>query len=90
MKGIEEAGTIASTPTVYNAVMDALRPLGVTGIDMAVDAGEGLAGNQRVAERRLGQCMQHRQLTIARARCRRRCRYSPATRGPRYWRAVTA
>ena len=34
VKGIGEAGTIASTPTVYNAVMDALRPLGVTRIDM--------------------------------------------------------
>ena len=34
VKGIGEAGTIASTPTVYNAVMDALRPLGVTRVDM--------------------------------------------------------
>ena len=34
VKGIGEAGTIASTPTVYNAVMDALRPLGVTSVDM--------------------------------------------------------
>ena len=34
VKGVGEAGTIASTPTVYNAVMDALRPLGVTRIDM--------------------------------------------------------
>ncbi len=34
LKGVGEAGTIASTPTVYNAVMDALRPLGVTRIDM--------------------------------------------------------
>ena len=34
MKGIGEAGTIASTVTVYNAVMDALRPLGVTTLDM--------------------------------------------------------
>ena len=34
MKGVGEAGTIASTPTVYNAVMDALRPLGITRIDM--------------------------------------------------------
>ena len=34
VKGIGEAGTIASTPAVYNAVMDALRPLGVTGVDM--------------------------------------------------------
>ena len=34
VKGIGEAGTIASTVTVYNAVMDALRPLGVRSIDM--------------------------------------------------------
>ena len=34
LKGIGEAGTIASTITVYNAAMDALRPLGVSGIDM--------------------------------------------------------
>ena len=34
LKGVGEAGTIASTPAVYNAVMDALRPLGITRIDM--------------------------------------------------------
>ena len=34
VKGIGEAGTIASTAAVYNAVMDALRPLGVTRVDM--------------------------------------------------------
>src|SRR5512135_161549 len=34
VKGIGETGTIASTPAVYNAVMDALAPLGVTQIDM--------------------------------------------------------
>ena len=34
VKGIGETGTIASTVTVYNAVMDALKPLGVTKIDM--------------------------------------------------------
>ena len=34
VKGIGEAGTIASTCTVYNAVMDALRPLGVTDVRM--------------------------------------------------------
>ena len=34
VKGIGEAGTIASTVTVYNAVMDALKPLGVKRIDM--------------------------------------------------------
>ncbi len=34
VKGVGETGTIASTPTVYNAVMDALAPLGVQQIDM--------------------------------------------------------
>lgn len=34
VKGVGETGTIASTPAVVNAVLDALRPLGVTGIDM--------------------------------------------------------
>ncbi len=34
VKGIGETGAIASTVTIYNAVIDALRPLGVTGIDM--------------------------------------------------------
>jgi carbon-monoxide dehydrogenase large subunit len=34
IKGVGETGTIASTVTTYNAVMDALRPLGVDKIDM--------------------------------------------------------
>ncbi len=34
VKGVGETGTIASTPTVYNAVIDALRPFGVEQIDM--------------------------------------------------------
>jgi aerobic carbon-monoxide dehydrogenase large subunit len=34
VKGIGEAGTIASTATVYNAVIDALAPLGITGLQM--------------------------------------------------------
>ena len=34
VKGIGEAGTIASTVAVYNAVLDALRPLGVSSIRM--------------------------------------------------------
>jgi aerobic carbon-monoxide dehydrogenase large subunit len=33
-KGVGEAGTIASTPAVVNAVVDALRPLGVRDIQM--------------------------------------------------------
>ena len=34
VKGVGEAGTIASTPAVMNAVVDALRPYGITDIDM--------------------------------------------------------
>lgn len=38
VKGIGETGTIASTPTVYNAVIDALKPFGVEQIDMPLTA----------------------------------------------------
>jgi carbon-monoxide dehydrogenase large subunit len=34
VKGVGEAGTIASTPAVVNAVLDALRPLGVRDVPM--------------------------------------------------------
>ncbi len=34
VKGVGETGTIASTVTVYNAVMDALRPLGIDQLEM--------------------------------------------------------
>ncbi len=34
VKGVGEAGTIASTPAVINAVVDALRPWGVDDIEM--------------------------------------------------------
>jgi aerobic carbon-monoxide dehydrogenase large subunit len=34
VKGVGEAGTIAASPAVTNAVIDALRPLGVTFINM--------------------------------------------------------
>lgn len=36
IKGIGESGTIGAPPTIVNAVLDALRPLGVTHIDMPV------------------------------------------------------
>ncbi len=45
-KGVGETGTIASTPAVVNAVLDALAPLGVTDIDMPVDSGTSLAGDR--------------------------------------------
>jgi len=34
VKGIGEAGTIASTPAVVNAIVDALRPMGVRDVTM--------------------------------------------------------
>ncbi len=34
VKGVGEAGTIASTPAVVNAIIDALRPFGVTDVPM--------------------------------------------------------
>ncbi|KHJ73708.1 MULTISPECIES: xanthine dehydrogenase family protein molybdopterin-binding subunit [Rhodococcus] len=34
VKGVGEAGTIASTPAVVNAVLDAVRPFGVTDVEM--------------------------------------------------------
>jgi carbon-monoxide dehydrogenase large subunit len=37
VKGIGEAGTIAATPAVTNAVIDALRPLGVTYLNMPLN-----------------------------------------------------
>ncbi len=38
VKGIGEAGTIASTPAIVNAVIDALSPLGIGHIDMPLTA----------------------------------------------------
>ena len=34
VKGVGEAGTIGSTPSIVNAVVDALAPFGVKHIDM--------------------------------------------------------
>jgi carbon-monoxide dehydrogenase large subunit len=59
VKGVGEAGTIASTPAVVNAVVDALRPFGVTDVPMpmtpervwrAVHGGGAGGGGTRRAE----------------------------------------
>jgi aerobic carbon-monoxide dehydrogenase large subunit len=59
VKGIGEAGTIASPPAVLNAVADALRPVGVEFIDLpasaervwrAIQAAKGQAPAERPAE----------------------------------------
>jgi carbon-monoxide dehydrogenase large subunit len=34
VKGVGEAGTIASTPAIVNAIVDALRPWGVDDVEM--------------------------------------------------------
>src|SRR5215831_15294023 len=39
VKGIGEAGCVASPPAVINAILDALRPFGVDHIDMPATAG---------------------------------------------------
>ncbi|HUZ75896.1 MAG TPA: xanthine dehydrogenase family protein molybdopterin-binding subunit [Stellaceae bacterium] len=38
VKGVGEGGTVAATPTVMNAIVDALRPLGVTDVAMPATA----------------------------------------------------
>jgi carbon-monoxide dehydrogenase large subunit len=38
VKGVGEAGTIASTPAFVNAVVDALAPLGIKHLDMPLTA----------------------------------------------------
>jgi aerobic carbon-monoxide dehydrogenase large subunit len=59
VKGVGEAGTIASSPTIVNAVIDALRPLGVTYMDMpltpmrvwqAIQAAKGEGSGPRASE----------------------------------------
>ena len=46
VKGVGEAGTIAASPAVINAVIDALRPLGVNYIDMPLSSAERLGGDR--------------------------------------------
>jgi len=38
IKGVGEAGAVASPPTVINALLDALRPLGVEHVEMPATA----------------------------------------------------
>ncbi len=48
VKGIGETGAIASTPTIYNAVIDALKPFGVNRLEMPITPERvWLAVNQR-------------------------------------------
>ena len=51
-KGVGEAGTIASTPAVVNAIVDAVRHLGVNDIVMPCTPERVLEGDQRLGRRR--------------------------------------
>ena len=46
IKGVGETGTVAAPATIVNAVLDALRPLGVDGYRNTGDAAAGVAGNR--------------------------------------------
>ena len=52
VKGVGEAGTIASTPAVVNAVVDAVRQFGVDDVADAVHARSGCGGRSRTQGRR--------------------------------------
>jgi carbon-monoxide dehydrogenase large subunit len=47
VKGVGEAGTIASTPAVVNAVLDAVRPYGVADVQMPMTPARVWAAIQR-------------------------------------------
>ena len=75
VKGVGEAGTIASTPAVVNAVLDAVRHLGVKDIEMPLSpqrvwqaVRSGAADRHRRGRGRLGG------RALARGRPVRRCR----------------
>ncbi len=55
VKGIGEAGTIAATPAVINAVIDALTPLGITTIDMPASPQRVWSAIQEANMQRSGQ-----------------------------------
>ncbi len=53
VKGVGEAGTVGSLPTTMNAILDALRPRGVTHLDMPASAQrvwQALQGNRTPAQ----------------------------------------
>jgi carbon-monoxide dehydrogenase large subunit len=50
VKGIGEAGTIASVPCIVNAVVDALSPLGISHIDKPLTPARVWAAIQRAKD----------------------------------------
>ena len=90
VKGIGEAGTIAATPAVTAAVLDALAPLGVTWIDMPLTPMRVWeAIEARARRRRCGMIPARVRLRRARRRSRRRSGRSPReARTPSCWPAA--
>ena len=78
VKGIGEAGTIASTATVYNAVIDALQPFGVETLRMPLTperVWRAMAATGK--ERRVAPCMHRTSTTTGHAPSRTRINSSP-------------
>ena len=101
LKGIGEAGTIASTVAVYNAVLDALAPLGVETLQMpmtpervwrAMQASSGHRAEPRARDRDDDE--EHHvfgnSTTTAPSRSRRRARCSRSIPARSCWPAATA
>ena len=69
VKGIGEAGTIAASAAVTNAVIDALRPLGVTYINMPLTP---MRVWEAISEAKGGEASDPRRVRLRRARVARR------------------
>ena len=88
VKGIGEAGTIASTAAVYNAVIDALEPFGVGSLTMPLTARARVARHARFEpaaglKRGVLECSQHLSITYRAGSSRRRsscCRTHPGAK----------
>ena len=89
VKGIGEAGTIAATPAVAAAVLDAIKPLGVTELDMPMTPDARLAGDRGGRRERPGPARDRAGALPGRARRRER-RQRAHGPGRRRWRMITA
>ena len=90
VKGIGEAGTIASTCTVYNAVIDALEPFGVAIDPDAADARARVARHRSGREGSVAHVFRSTSTTTARARSPTRSSCSPRIPARSCWPAATA
>src|SRR5690606_35643240 len=87
VKGIGEAGTIGSAQTVVNAVVDALRPLGVGHIDMPLRPKRVWQAIQDAQTERNGWCPRGLSIPWRRRASTRQCRRWPDPSSARSCRA---